>query len=61
MSRLTTPITVTPYEYRMDLVPAWRNNKYPIIIDKDNKDGTYQAHYDLDRMSTGQKILLSTS
>lgn len=61
MSRLTTPITVTPCEYRMDLVPPYRNNKYPIIIDKDNKDGTYQAHYDLNRMSTGQKILLATA
>lgn len=29
---------------------------YPIIVTKDNGDGTVQGHYDLDRMTVTQKI-----
>ncbi len=59
MSRLTTPITVAPCERRVELVPPYRNTEFPIIIDKDNNDGTYQAHYDFNRMSNTQKLLLA--
>ena len=29
----------------------------PFVIDKDNKDGTYQGHLDKDNMTISQKIL----
>lgn len=29
---------------------------YPVVVTQENTDGTYQGHYDLDKMTITQKI-----
>lgn len=40
-----------------DVDPFYMGTTFQAIIDKDNGDGTYEGHYDLDNMSTVKKIL----
>lgn len=51
MSKDTKEYTFRPVRFDDILSGA------PIIITKDNKDGTYQVRYDFDRMNTVQKIV----
>ena len=37
--------------------PGPFSSGYPVIIEQENGDGTYQGHLDLDKMSNTQKFM----
>ena len=40
--------------------PGLFSSGYPVIIEQDNGDGTYQGHLDLDNMSNSQKFMAAS-
>ena len=56
MSKLTNEHIFTQV-----LDPFYMDTVYPVIVTKDNGDGTFQGKFDLDKMNPVKKIIALTA
>lgn len=56
MSKLTNE-----HIFAQVLDPFYMGTVYPVIVTKDNGDGTFQGKFDLDKMNPVKKIIALTA